>query len=272
MTVAPPLLQQAFDFKDESDAVYNLLCDLKEDDFEKVTKFKNWTFNNVLGHLHVWNYAADISLLDGEEWKKYANNAIQMLSNGSSINEFEQTILNGVKGLELLNLWKNYFTDMSQRFAATDPKKRVKWLGPDMSARSSISARLMETWSHSQALYDALGVIRKNEDRIKNIAILGNNTFKWCYTVHSKPIPDEVPYLKLQAPSGEIWEFNDSNNANRIEGLAEEFCQVVTQTRNIKDVNLTVIGETANEWMFIAQCFAGPPEQPPKPGARTIAA
>ena len=77
MTVVPPFLQQAFDFKDESDAIYNLLCDLKEDDFEKVTKFKNWTFNNVLGHLHVWNYAADISLLDGEEWKKYANKVLK---------------------------------------------------------------------------------------------------------------------------------------------------------------------------------------------------
>ena len=64
-----------------------------------------------------------------------------------------------------------------------DPKKRVKWMGPDMSARSSITARLMETWSHSQALYDALGIIRENKDRIKNIVVLGNNTFKWCYAL-----------------------------------------------------------------------------------------
>jgi len=53
-----------------------------------------------------------------------------------------------------------------------------------------------------------------------------------------------------------------------IEGNAEDFCQVVTQVRNIVDVNLNVVGEIANEWMSIAQCFAGPPEQPPKPGAR----
>ena len=40
-------------------------------------------------------------------------------------------------------------------------------MGPDMSARSSISARHMETWAHAQELYDTLGVDRINEDRIK---------------------------------------------------------------------------------------------------------
>ena len=43
---------------------------------------------------------------------------------------------------------------------------------------------------------------------------------------------------------------------------------MVTQVRNIDDVNLNVKGEIANEWMSIAQCFAGAAEQPPKPGLR----
>ena len=141
-------------------------------------------------------------------------------------------------------------------------------MGPDMSVKSSITARLMETWAHGQAIYDILGIVRKNQDHIKNITVLGNNTFKWCYTVHGKKVPSIVPHLKLAAPSGEIWTFNDVSNDDLIEGNAEDFCQVVTQVRNIADVNLNVVGEIANEWMSIAQCFAGPPEQPPKPGAR----
>ena len=59
-------------------------------------------------------------------------------------------------------------------------------MGPDMSVRSSISARHMETWAHAQAIYDALGVDRVNEDRIKNIVIIGNNTFKYCFTINKK--------------------------------------------------------------------------------------
>ena len=137
-----------------------------------------------------------------------------------------------------------------------------------MSVRSSISARHMETWAHAQELYDTLGVDRINKDRIKNIVIIGNNTFKYCFTINKKKLPNDTPRLELRAPSGEIWQLNNPENNNKIIGEAEEFCQVVTQVRNIKDVNLSVIGETANEWMSIAQCFAGGAEIPPKPGSR----
>ena len=261
-------LQQAYDFRDECNAVYSILENLKEQDYEMPTQFKGWTFNNVIGHLHVWNYAADISLKDGDEWKNFANSALQALGNGSSMNEFEQTITKGIQGPELLSMWKEYYTDMTERFAVADPKKRVKWMGPDMSVRSSISARHMETWAHAQELYDSLGLDRINEDRIKNIVIIGNNTFKWCFTVHKKTLPSIRPHLKLISPSGEIWEYNEFSEEHKIEGLAEEFCQVVTQVRNIQDVNLKLTGSIAEEWMSVAQCFAGGAEQPPKPGSR----
>jgi len=261
-------LQQAYDFRDECNAVYSILENLKEQDYEMPTQFKGWTFNNVIGHLHVWNYAADISLKDGDEWKNFANSALQALGNGSSMNEFEQTITKGIQGPELLSMWKEYYTEMTERFAVADPKKRVKWMGPDMSVRSSISARHMETWAHAQELYDSLGLDRINEDRIKNIVIIGNNTFKWCFTVHKKSLPSIRPYLKLISPSGEIWEYNEFSEEHKIEGLAEEFCQVVTQVRNIQDVNLKLTGSIAEEWMSVAQCFAGGAEQPPKPGTR----
>ena len=261
-------LQQAYDFRDECNAVYSILENLKEQDYEMPTQFKGWTFNNVIGHLHVWNYAADISLKDGDEWKNFANSAMQALGSGSSMNEFEQTITKGIKGPELLSMWKEYYIDMTERFAVADPKKRVKWMGPDMSVRSSISARHMETWAHAQELYDSLGLDRINEDRIKNIVIIGNNTFKWCFTVHKKTLPSIKPYLKLMSPSGAIWEYNEPSEEHKIEGLAEEFCQVVTQVRNIKDVNLKLTGSIADEWMSVAQCFAGGAEQPPLPGTR----
>ena len=108
----------------------------------------------------------------------------------------------------------------------------------------------METWAHAQELYDTLGVDRINEDRIKNIVIIGNNTFKYCFTINKKELPEETPRLELTAPSGEVWEFNNPTNENKISGKAEEFCQVVTQVRNIEDVNLNVSGDIANDWMY----------------------
>jgi len=262
------MLQQAYDFCDESNAIYDLLSNIDDDQFNESTLFKGWTFNNVIGHLHVWNYAADISLKDGDEWKEFSNNVLKAFGGGATFSQFEETIIKDAKGKELLNLWKDYYSNMTERFAVADPKKRVKWMGPDMSVLSSISARHMETWAHAQAIYDALGVDRINEDRIKNIVIIGNNTFRYCFTINQKSLPSETPYLKLTSPSGNIWEFNNQENENSIEGMAEEFCQVVTQVRNIDDVSLNVKGDIAKEWMSIAQCFAGSAEQPPKPGIR----
>ena len=164
MTDTKISLQQAYDFCEESNAVYDLLSNLSDNDFNEKTQFKGWTINNVIGHLHVWNHAADLSLKDGDEWKNFANAALEMLGKGSTMNQFEETITEGKQGKELLDIWKNYYEDMTTRFAVADPKKRVKWMGPDMSARSSISARHMETWAHAQELYDSLGVERVNED------------------------------------------------------------------------------------------------------------
>jgi len=126
----------------------------------------------------------------------------------------------------------------------------------------------MENWAHAQEIYDLLGVKRINKDRIKNVVVIGNNTFGWTFVNRGEEVPNDRPFLRLTAPSGEVWDWNDPSETNKIEGLAEEFCQVVTQTRNIADTNLAVTGETANRWMSIAQCFAGPPENPPATGTR----
>jgi uncharacterized protein (TIGR03084 family) len=137
-----------------------------------------------------------------------------------------------------------------------------------MSVRSSITARLMETWAHGQEVYDLLGVERVNTDRIRNIAVLGMNTFGWTFANRGLDVPQPVPHVRLTAPSGEIWEWNEQVAGDRVEGRAEEFCQVVTQVRNVADTSLAVVGDVAARWMSIAQCFAGPASDPPPPGTR----
>jgi uncharacterized protein (TIGR03084 family) len=126
----------------------------------------------------------------------------------------------------------------------------------------------METWAHGQAIYDLLGQERKNSDRIRNVAVLGINTFEWTFTNRGMAVPASRPYLRLRAPSGGVWEWGAPQEENLVEGSAAEFCQVVTQVRNIADTKLRVVGSIANQWMSMAQCFAGPPEDPPPPSTR----
>ena len=102
------------------------------------------------------------------------------------------------------------------------------------------------------------------------IAHLGAITYRWTFANRGEKPPGPPPLIRLTAPSGTLWEWNaDSAPAGEIvEGLATDFCQVVAQTRSIADVNLSVTGKAATAWMNQAQCFAGPPNDPPAPGSR----
>jgi hypothetical protein len=51
-----------------------------------------------------------------------------------------------------------------------------------------------------------------------------------------------------------------------VAGAAVDFCLVVTQRRHVADTELRVEGPAAEEWMRIAQAFAGPPGPGRKPG------
>ena len=261
------MMQQAQDFLDESEALHILIADLTDEELRQATAFKNWTIETIIRHLHVWNEAANMGLTDEEQFKLFIAKIMAGIQSGG-LPAIENEIAGELRGRELVATWSKFFREMTPRFGAADPSDRVLWAGPTMSVRSSITARLMETWAHGQEIYDLLGVTRKNEDRIRNIVVLGNNTYGWTFKVNGEDPPEPHPHLILNAPSGDVWLYNDPNGEERIEGLAEEFCQVVTQTRNIADTDLKVAGPNATRWMAMAQCFAGRPETPPAPGTR----
>jgi uncharacterized protein (TIGR03084 family) len=262
------MLKEALDFRDESDALYDLLSPQDDRVFARQTLFKGWTVNDVLTHLHIWNWAANATLNDDPEFGEMVAAALSATRKGE-MRRFETQRYAGLTDRAMLNAWRAGAWDVADNFHQADPKQRLKWAGPDMSARSAITARLMETWAHGQAIFDLLGVPRQSADRIKSIVYLGVNTFGWSFQVQGQEIPETMPSLRLTAPSGDVWEWNEGEGGdNRISGSAEEFCQVVTQTRNIADTSLEVIGDTAKRWMAAAQCFAGPPESPPATGTR----
>lgn len=258
----------ARDFREESEALHALVASLDEAALDRPTAFKGWTINMVIRHLHIWNLAAEMSLKADGSFEDYYKTLAAQMAEGRKMTDFELSWVDGLKGPALVAAWRKGFAGTAERFATADPSARVKWAGPDMSVRSSMTARLMETWAHGQEVYDELGQVRRNADRIRNIVVLGNNTYGWTFKVRGENPPEPRPHLRLTAPSGEIWTYNDPSETELVEGAADEFCQVVTQTRNIADTGLRVVGPNATNWMSKAQCFAGAAEPPPPPGAR----
>jgi len=259
---------EAMDFKADCDQIQDLLKSREAEIFEKETLFKNWTIGDIMRHLHLWNIAADMSLNAPRKFMEFVTEAMGKIGAGASHITLQDECFSGQTSTDVFRDWAKYYPDMATRFHGAAPDKRVKWAGPDMSVRSCIIARQMEHWAHAQAIFDCLGVERVNQDRIKNVAHIGVTTFSWSFRVRGGVPPAPKPYVRLTAPSGEIWTWNEPQQDNRIEGLAEEFSQVVTQCRNIADTGLVTTGAIAAEWMAHAQCFAGGAETPPAQGTR----
>ncbi len=258
---------QPQEFLEESEALHAILADLREADFDCPTRFKQWTINQILSHLHLWNRAAEQVLTDEDAVVRLVGDFIA-LGNPQLLRDYEQRQLGGLRGVALREAWRAQFISTARSFAAVDPRRRTKWYGPELSARSNITARLMETWAHGQALYDLLALERTDTDRIRSVALLGVNTFDWSFKVRGLPVPEVKPWVDLRLPSGAPWTWGDPGASDVIRGSATEFCQVVTQVRNVADTRLQVVGETATRWMGIAQAFAGVSHPPPAPGTR----
>ena len=167
--------------------------------------------------------------------------------------------LRGRTAAELLGWFRTARARLLDTFSRTDPATRAPWYGPSMSAASSATARLMETWAHGQDIADAVGVERVPTARLRHIAHLGVRTREFAYANRGLAAPPEPVRVVLTAPDGGIWAWGPDDAADQVTGPALDFCLAVTQRRNLADTALTLTGPAATEWMGIAQAFAGPP-------------
>jgi uncharacterized protein (TIGR03084 family) len=244
---------------------------LKDTDWDRPTLFKQWTVNDIIQHLHDGDLMAAASVAGPGDFAKFRAERQLLLDTGLTRVQAARRQLGYLTGTRLRDRWYADMADLCVKLSALPPDTRLKWAGPDMGLRMFTTARQMETWAHGQAIYDLMSRSRTPTDRIRNIAEIGVRTYGWTFANRRHSTPGPAPYVRLTAPSGEVWEWNDPTPDNTIEGDALAFCQVVTQTRNVADTGLQVTGEPARIWMRLAQCFAGPPEDPPPPGTRYTA-
>ena len=152
-------------------------------------------------------------------------------------------------------------------FRAIDPRARLPWYGPEMSAASSVTARLMETWAHGQDIADALGARREPTARLRHVAHLGVAAFGFSFRLNGREAPAAPVRVELAAPGGGTWAWGPGGAPDTVTGPALDFCLAVTQRRHVDDTALRITGPVAAEWMGIAQAFAGPPGPGRPPGA-----
>ncbi len=265
---AASLRQIVTDLTAEGDELYGLLKDMDTGYWTQASAFKNWTVWDVVAHLHFSDYMALTTLKSADAFRELMADMGAIGSMRDYTADWLTVGEHPATGPELLERWRTMFLELADKLAAADPEARFAWAGPGMKARMFATARQMETWAHGWEIYDLMRIQRTHTDRIKNIAEIGVRTYGWTFANRQLEVPHVAPYVALTAPSGATWVWNDADAQHWVKGDAVEFCQVVTQTRNIADTQLEVHGDNAAAWMSIAQCFAGPPEEPPAPGTR----
>jgi uncharacterized protein (TIGR03084 family) len=254
--MAPTMDALADDLVAETAVLRALLADLDDAAWETPTPAAGWAIRDQVSHLAHFDDAAVWSATEPEAFTA----GVEALAAKGGVSPDD--IAAGYRDMpaaELLAWFVASREQLVEVFRGLDASLRVPWFGPPMSAASSLTARIMETWAHGQDVADALGVAREPTSRLRHVAHIGVRAMPFSFVLHGREVPAAPVRVELTAPDGEVWTWGPADAADRVTGAALDFCLVVTQRRHRDDTGLAVHGPVAREWIAIAQAFAGTP-------------
>ena len=259
------------DLKDQQLEVDHLVSGLEVPAWQTLTPFYGWTIMDQVAHIAFFDHEALLAIEAPDRFKPRAREIMDVLSAGKSLKAHTNALLGIDEPGALLDFWRRCRSQLLARLGQMDGKQRLTWYGPDMGCASFATARLMETWAHGQDIFDALGKQRNPGPCLYHIAHLAVAAFAWSFKVKKRAVPEVRPWVRLEGPGGEIWEWGDPNSPEGIRGPAQAFCLVTTQRRHVLDTALEWEGKIAGQWLEIAQAFAGVSQEGPAPGERIMA-
>jgi uncharacterized protein (TIGR03084 family) len=250
------------DLAAESAELYEVLSVLAEPEWNRDTPAAGWTVRDQVTHLAWADDAAVQAATDPERFRAEADAA---MAEGMDFPDRAVAACRGLSGAEAFAWLQRARREYLDTFGALDPGMQLPWYGPPMSAASSVTARLMETWAHGQDVVDALGLTRRPTVRLRHVAHLGVRTFGWSFVVRGLEPPAVPVRVELDGPDGEPWTWGPEDAADRVTGPAEDFCLLVVQRRHRAQTALIATGPVADRWLDLAQAFAGAPGPGRKP-------
>ena len=247
------------DLHDESEDLDRLVAALPTSDWATLTPAPGWTISHQIAHLAWTDEVSRYAVSDQDKFA--ASLAAAAADPAGFVDTAANASVDAHTPGQLLALWRRGRAELAATLAEVPDGTKIPWYGTRMSATSMATARLMETWAHGQDVADALHVERTPTRRLKHIAFLAVRTRDFAFGVHGMPVPDSEFLIELGAPDGSVWTWGPSDATNRVAGPALDFCLLATQRRNRANLSLIATGAEADQWLDIAQAFAGPPGQ-----------
>ncbi|MCW3841093.1 TIGR03084 family metal-binding protein [Micromonospora yasonensis] len=242
------------DLTAESEQLDALVAPLPPEQWARPTPAPGWTVAHQIAHLAWTDHVAHLAATDEDAF--YAS-VMAAPDPSRLVDDGAESFL--APPAALLARWREGRAALAAALAAAPAGEKLPWYGTRMSPASMATARLMETWTHGEDAADALDVRRTPTSRLRHVAHLGFRTLGHGFAAHGRAVPAAPVRVELAAPHGETWAFGPADAADRVTGPALDFCLLVTQRRHRADLALVATGPVADEWLDVAQAFAGPP-------------
>ncbi|MGY1436370.1 TIGR03084 family metal-binding protein [Streptomyces reniochalinae] len=261
------------DLRAESEDLDRLVADLPPATWAAPTPAPGWTVAHQIAHLAWTDGQALLAATEPEAFRReaerfLAEGAEDVSEAGGAAHVIDEAAEEGARlpHAELLRRWRAGRAALAHALTAALPGPRLPWYGTSMSPASMATARLMETWAHGEDVADALGVARQPTPRLRHIVHLGVRARDFAYAVHGLRPPAGPFRVELRGPGGEVWAHGPADAGQKVTGDAYDFCRLVTQRVHRDDADVHAEGADADQWLDIAQAFAGPPGAGREPG------
>jgi uncharacterized protein (TIGR03084 family) len=244
------------DLRDEGDQLEDLVVPLDEAGWRVPTPAAGWDVAHQVAHLAWTDEVAVQAAADRPAWDVTAQEA---LADPDGFVDAAAARVADLPAADLLARWRAARAALVEALGAVPDGTRLPWFGPPMSATSMATARFMETWAHARDVAAALGVELPRHDRVRHVVHLGVRTRGFAYANRGLAAPTSDVRVVLALPSGATVEHGPADAGSSVTGSAHDFALVVTQRLHPADADLVATGADAEEWLGLAQAFAGPP-------------
>lgn len=270
------------DLQAEQESLDAVLARVDEAAWQTDTPAAGWKVQDQIAHLAFFDGAVTQAITDPDA---FTATLTDRAAEPDYVNVVAAPLV-ALPSSELWERWKSGRQPMYDAMLNADPKGRYPWYGPPMSVASACTARIMETWAHGQDVADGLGIEREPSDRIAHVVFIGYKARPFAYANRGMEVPEGAVRFDLTLPSGKPLVLGAppatnpqaaglgsmgaiagaDDEANVIRGTALDMALLVTQRRHRADTSLSADGPLAEEFLDVAQAFAGPPGGGREPG------
>ena len=244
------------DLRTTQQALHDVLAELAPGDWAAPTPSAGWDVRAQVRHLA---HGEGLSRLAATDADGFVAELQRLLSDLDAV-EAATTGPSDEPDANLLTRWADAAAGVRAAIAAGPPDERIPWVTGPMSRPSFATARVMETFAHGHDIGVAVGRSVPHDAALPHVAHLGASTRAFAYVLRGLPVPDTPVRVVLEDPD---LVFGPDDAPATVRGRALDFCLLVTQRIHRDDTTLVARGPHAEEWLAIAQCFAGGPTDGP---------